>query len=37
MKTEDLGALVLFAGANIVTPRVVSRNWKYNINIRYAV
>ncbi|MBW1723610.1 MAG: aminopeptidase P family protein [Deltaproteobacteria bacterium] len=38
MNAHDLGALVLFAGANI---RYVTGgyqgNWKYNINIRYAV
>jgi Xaa-Pro aminopeptidase len=38
MDNHDLGALVLFAGANI---RYVSGsyqgNWKYNINIRYLV
>jgi Xaa-Pro aminopeptidase len=38
MDAHDLGALVLFAGANI---RYIcgsyQGNWKYNINIRYAV
>lgn len=38
MDDHDLGALVLFAGANI---RYVTGgyqgNWKYNINIRYAI
>jgi len=38
MKTEDLGALVLFAGANIrYATASYQGNWKYNINIRYAV
>src|SRR5579864_6904134 len=38
MKTNDLGALVLFAGANIrYATASYQGNWKYNINIRYAV
>src|SRR5713101_7088076 len=38
MKTEDMGALVLFAGANIrYATASYQGNWKYNINIRYAV
>jgi Xaa-Pro aminopeptidase len=38
MKTHDLGALVLFAGANIrYATASYQGNWKYNINIRYAV
>src|SRR5882762_6307595 len=38
MKTQDLGALVLFAGANIrYATASYQGNWKYNINIRYAV
>ena len=38
MKVEDLGALVLFAGANIrYATASYQGNWKYNINIRYAV
>jgi len=38
MKMEDLGALVLFAGANIrYATASYQGNWKYNINIRYAV
>src|ERR1700721_1018313 len=38
MKTEDLGALVLFAGANIRHATASYQgNWKYNNNIRYAV
>ena len=38
MKTHDLGALVLFAGANIrYATGSYQGNWKYNNNIRYAV
>jgi len=38
MKSRDLGALVLFAGANIrYATASYQGNWKYNINIRYAV
>src|ERR1700716_4303628 len=38
MKIHDLGALVLFAGANIrYVTASYQGNWKYNINIRYAV
>ena len=38
MKKADLGALVLFAGANIrYATASYQGNWKYNINIRYAV
>src|SRR5438874_5969332 len=38
MKADDLGALVLFAGANIrYATASYQGNWKYNINIRYAV
>ncbi|MFH1489324.1 MAG: Xaa-Pro peptidase family protein [Pseudomonadota bacterium] len=38
MNTHDLGALVLFAGANIrYITGSYQGNWKYNINIRYAV
>ena len=38
MKAEGLGALVLFAGANIrYATASYQGNWKYNINIRYAV
>ena len=38
MKAADLGALVLFAGANIrYATASYQGNWKYNINIRYAV
>ncbi|HEY5618334.1 MAG TPA: Xaa-Pro peptidase family protein [Vicinamibacterales bacterium] len=38
MKAEDIGALVLFAGANIrYATASYQGNWKYNINIRYAV
>ena len=38
MKVEGLGALVLFAGANIrYATASYQGNWKYNINIRYAV
>ena len=38
MKADDLGALVLFAGANIRNATASYQgNWKYNINIRYAV
>src|SRR3990167_5925198 len=38
MNASDLGALVLFAGANTRYPTVSYQgNWKYNINIRYAV
>ena len=38
MVAQDLGALVLFAGANIrYATASYQGNWKYNINIRYAV
>ena len=38
MKVDNLGALVLFAGANIrYATASYQGNWKYNINIRYAV
>ena len=38
MTAKDLGALVLFAGANIrYATGSYQGNWKYNINIRYAV
>ena len=38
MELDDLGALVLFAGANIrYLTGSYQGNWKYNINIRYAV
>jgi len=38
MTAHDLGALVLFAGANIrYATASYQGNWKYNINIRYAV
>ena len=38
MEAHDLGALVLFAGANIrYITASYQGNWKYNINIRYAV
>ena len=38
MNKHDLGALVLFAGANIrYVTGSYQGNWKYNINIRYAV
>jgi Xaa-Pro aminopeptidase len=38
MQADDLGALVLFAGANIrYATASYQGNWKYNINIRYAV
>jgi Xaa-Pro aminopeptidase len=38
MKAHNLGALVLFAGANIrYATASYQGNWKYNINIRYAV
>lgn len=38
MEAHDLGALVLFAGANIrYVTSSYQGNWKYNINIRYAV
>jgi Xaa-Pro aminopeptidase len=38
MTKHDLGALVLFAGANIrYATGSYQGNWKYNINIRYAV
>ena len=36
MTAQDLGALVLFAGANIrYATGSYQGNWKYNINIRY--
>lgn len=38
MANDDLGALVVFAGANIrYITGSYQGNWKYNINIRYAV
>jgi Xaa-Pro aminopeptidase len=38
MEAQDLGALVLFAGANVrYVTASYQGNWKYNINIRYAV
>jgi len=38
MDAHDLGALVLFAGANIrYVTGSYQGNWKYNINIRYVV
>ncbi|OFV95603.1 MAG: peptidase M24 [Acidobacteria bacterium RIFCSPLOWO2_02_FULL_61_28] len=38
MSANDLGALVLFAGANIrYATGSYQGNWKYNINIRYVV
>jgi len=38
MTAHDLGALALFAGANIrYATASYQGNWKYNINIRYAV
>ena len=38
MRKNNLGALVLFAGANIrYATASYQGNWKYNINIRYAV
>ncbi|NVO15972.1 MAG: aminopeptidase P family protein [Rhodoplanes sp.] len=38
MEIHDLGALVLYAGANIrYITGSYQGNWKYNINIRYAV
>ncbi|MFC1665507.1 M24 family metallopeptidase [Pseudomonadota bacterium] len=38
MEAHDLGALVVFAGANIrYLTGSYQGNWKYNINIRYAV
>ncbi len=38
MEKHDLGALVLFAGANIrYVTGSYQGNWKYNINIRYVV
>jgi len=38
MEAHDLGALVLFAGANVrYVTGSYQGNWKYNINIRYAV
>jgi len=38
MKKDNLGALILFAGANIrYATASYQGNWKYNINIRYAV
>ena len=38
MKVHDLGALVLYAGANIrYATGSYQGNWKYNINIRYVV
>ncbi|MFP5276288.1 MAG: M24 family metallopeptidase [Acidobacteriota bacterium] len=38
MRKDDMGALVLFAGANIrYATAAYQGNWKYNINIRYAV
>jgi Xaa-Pro aminopeptidase len=38
MNARDLGALVLFAGANVrYATGSYQGNWKYNINIRYVV
>jgi len=38
MTARDIGAMVLFAGANIrYATGSYQGNWKYNINIRYAV
>lgn len=38
MEADDLGALIVFAGANIrYLTGSYQGNWKYNINIRYAV
>ena len=38
MEADDLGALVVFAGANIrYLTGSYQGNWKYNINIRYVV
>jgi len=38
MVADDLGALVVFAGANVrYLTGSYQGNWKYNINIRYAV
>jgi hypothetical protein len=38
MTKRDIGALVLFAGANVrYVTGSYQGNWKYNINIRYAV
>jgi len=38
MEADDLGALVLYAGANIrYVTGSYQGNWKYNINIRYVV
>jgi Xaa-Pro aminopeptidase len=38
MTKRDLGAMVLFAGANVrYVTGSYQGNWKYNINIRYAV
>ncbi|MFH1757030.1 MAG: aminopeptidase P family N-terminal domain-containing protein [Pseudomonadota bacterium] len=38
IEAHDFGALVLFAGANIrYVTGSYQGNWKYNINIRYAV
>jgi Xaa-Pro aminopeptidase len=38
MAAKDLGALVLFAGANVrYATGSYQGNWKYNINIRYVV
>lgn len=38
MEAHDLGALLLFAGANVrYVTGSYQGNWKYNINIRYAV
>ena len=38
MTKRDMGAMVLFAGANIrYITGSYQGNWKYNINIRYAV
>lgn len=38
MDSQDVGALVLFAGANIrYVTGSYQGNWKYNINIRYVV
>ena len=38
MIADDLGALIVFAGANVrYLTGSYQGNWKYNINIRYAV
>jgi Xaa-Pro aminopeptidase len=38
MEADDLGAIIVFAGANVrYLTGSYQGNWKYNINIRYAV